>query len=91
MTIIAISAIPLLLPDAFGHGLGGDQAEPISFGNMEVTVRTQLSPSDITVGEIDSANMQIRFFDTLTEQNLEQMTNNYKKIQIGRASCRERV
>ncbi len=33
--------------------LEGDQAPPISFGDMEVTVRTQLSPSDITVGEIE--------------------------------------
>ena len=42
--------------------------QPVSFDGMEVTVRTQLSPSDITVGEIDSANMQIRFFDILTDQ-----------------------
>ena len=38
---------------------------------MEVTVRTQLTPSDITVGECYSANMQIRFFDTLTDLNLD--------------------
>jgi hypothetical protein len=88
MTIIAISAIPLLLPDAFGHGLGGDQAEPISFGNMEVTVRTQLSPSDITVGEIDSANMQIRFFDTLTDENLDKVTYRVELWQSGELLAR---
>ena len=47
---------------------------PISFGDMEVTVMTQLSPSDITVGEIDNANMQVRFFDTLTDENLDKVT-----------------
>ena len=73
-TIIGIFSISLILPDAFGHGLGGDQAEPISFEGMEVTVRTQLTPSDFTVGEIDSANMQIRFFDTLTDKNLDKVT-----------------
>jgi hypothetical protein len=74
MIVIGIFTIPIILPNAFGHGLGGDQAEPLSFGDMEVTVRTQLSPSDITVGEIDSANMQIRFFDTLTDKNLDKVT-----------------
>ena len=54
--------------------LGGDQAEPLTFGDMEVTVRTQLDPSDITVGDVDSANMQIRFFDTLTDKNLDKVT-----------------
>ncbi|WP_428325244.1 peptidase [Nitrosopumilus sp.] len=74
ITIIGIFTIPALIPDVFGHGLGGDQAPPISFGDMEVTVSTQLSPSDITVGEINNANMQIRFFDTLTDTNLDKVT-----------------
>ena len=88
MTIVAISTIPLLLPNAFGHGLGGDQAEPISFGDMEVTVRTQLSPSDITVGEIDSANMQIRFFDTITDENLDKVTYRIEVWQSGELLAR---
>ena len=74
ITIIGIFTIPALVPDVFGHGLGGDQAPPISFGDMEVTVSTQLTPSDITIGEIDDANMQIRFFDTLTDTNLDKVT-----------------
>jgi len=60
LIVIGIFTIPAIIPDVFAHGLGGDQAEPLTFGDMEVTVRTQLDPSDITVGEIDSANMQIR-------------------------------
>jgi hypothetical protein len=88
MTLIAISTIPLLLPNAFGHGLGGDQAEPISFGDMEVTVRTQLTPSDITVGELDSANMQIRFFDTLTDKNLDKVTYRVEVWQSGELLAR---
>jgi len=74
ITIIGIFTIPALIPDVFGHGLGGDQAPAISFGDMEVTVSTQLSPSDITVGEVDNANMQIRFFDTVTDTNLDKVT-----------------
>ncbi len=82
-TIIGVFSISLILPDAFGHGLGGDQAKPISFDGMEVTVRTQLTPSDITVGEIESANMQIRFFDMLTDKNLKNITYRIDLYQNG--------
>ena len=83
VTIIGIFTIPALIPDVFGHGLGGDQAEALSFGDMEVTVRTELSPSDITVGNVDSANMQIRFFDTLTDTNLDKVTYRVEVWQSG--------
>ena len=72
--LVGIFTIPAVLPNAFAHGLGGDQAPPISFGDMKVTVRTQLDPSDITVGDIDSANLQVRFFDTLTDVTLDKVT-----------------
>ena len=88
ITIIGIFTVSAILPDAFGHGLGGDQAEPISFGDMEVTVRTQLNPSDITVGEIDSANMQVRFFDTLTDENLDKVTYRVELWQSGELLAR---
>jgi len=86
--IIGIFTIPILLPNAFAHGLGGDQAEPLSFGDMEVTVRTELSPSDITVGDVDSANMQIRFFDTLTDENLDKVTYRIEVWQSGELLAR---
>ena len=88
ITIIGIFTIPAVLPDAFGHGLGGDQAEPLSFGDMEVTVRTQLDPSDITVGEVNSANMQVRFFDTLTDKNLDKVTYRVEVWQSGELLAR---
>ncbi len=68
-SLLGFIAIPYAA-DAYGHGLGADQALPISFEGMDVTVRTELSPSDITVGEIDDANVQIKFFDTLTNATL---------------------
>ena len=74
VSIFLILFISISIPDVFAHGLGGDQAPPISFGGMDVTVFTQLNPSDITVGKIDKANMGIRFFDLLTDQNLEAVT-----------------
>ena len=72
--LIGIFSIPIFVENVFGHGLGGDIAPPISFAGMEVTVSTQLDPSDITVGEIDDANIQVRFFDTLTDSTLEKVT-----------------
>ena len=66
--------LPFLSESAFGHGLGGDAAPPISFEGMEVTIFTQLDPADMTAGEVDSANISIRFFDMLTDENLEQVT-----------------
>ncbi len=86
--IISFFTVFAILPDAFGHGLGGDQAPPISFGDMEVTVRVQLSPSDITVGEISSANMQVRFFDTLTDLNLDKVTYRIEIWQSGELLAR---
>jgi hypothetical protein len=88
ITIIGIFTVSAILPDAFGHGLGGDQAPPISFGDMEVTVRTQLTPSDITVGNVDSANMQVRFFDTLTDLNLDKVTYRIELWQSGELLAR---
>ena len=38
--------LPFLVDSAYAHGLGGDVAPPISFGDMEVTVFTKLDPSD---------------------------------------------
>ena len=59
---------------AYGHGFGADQAQPISFAGMDVTIRTQLTPSDITAGQFDDANIGIRFFDERTDANLRDVT-----------------
>ena len=67
---ISVSA----LPNAFAHGLGGDQAEPLSFENINVTVRTDLTPYDLTLGDIDEVNMKIRFFDIDADMTLDQVT-----------------
>jgi hypothetical protein len=74
IALIGIFSSPLIIDDVFGHGLGGDVAPPISFEGMQVTVSTQLDPADITVGEVTSANMKVRFFDQLTDENFDQVT-----------------
>ncbi len=92
-TYLAIAVLAgvawLAAPSAFGHGLGGDVAPPVSFGGMEVTVRTDLDPSDITVGELETANMKIRFYDTLTNQTLQQVTYRVDVYQAGDLLARQ--
>jgi len=75
--LLAISVLfltPLLIDNVFAHGLGGDQAPPLDLGGAQVTVSTQLDPSDITVGEVDEANIQVRFFDVSTDETFEKVT-----------------
>ena len=74
IAMLSILILPMYVNEVYGHGLGGDQAPPIDFSGMQVTVATQLDPSDITVGEVDSANISIRFFDLITDNNLDKVT-----------------
>jgi len=75
--------------NVFGHGLGSDQAPPIDFGGMLVTVSTIMTPSDITVGEVDRANLKVRFFDQTTNTNLESVTYRIEIFQSGQLLARE--
>ena len=87
--MVALVAVPLLDNDVFGHGLGADQAPPIDFGGMQVTVSTMMTPSDFTVGQVDRANLQVRFFDQDTNTNLESVTYRVQVFQAGELLARE--
>ena len=88
VVFVGIFTIPTLVPNVFGHGLGGDQAPALTFGDMEVTVRTELTPSDITVGTIDDINMKVRFFDTITDETLDKVTYRIEVWQSGELLAR---
>ncbi len=87
--LVALTSIPIFSTDVFGHGLGADVAPPISFAGMQVTVSTVMNPSDITVGEVDKANLQVRFFDQSTDTNLESVTYRVDIFQAGELLARE--
>ena len=87
--LASLSCFPLFSDYVFGHGLGADQAPPIDFGGMQVTVSTMMDPSDITVGQVDRANLQIRFFDQGTNTNLESVTYRVQVFQAGELLARE--
>ena len=89
LPLLLVLAVGGAAAPVFGHGGGGDVAPAVNFGGMEVTVRTDLSPADITVGEVDTANMRIRFYDTITNQTFPQVTYRVEIHQGGSLLARQ--
>ncbi len=65
--------VVLVFPTAFAQHHGGEQAPPITFGSGQVTVSTELSPADYVIGD-DSVDLNIRFFDTSSNVNIENVS-----------------
>jgi len=63
---------------AFAQHHGGEQAPPISFGSGEVTVFSEIFPEDFDPEINSSADLRIRFFDTTTGINIENVTFRVK-------------
>lgn len=62
--LFVIFLISLEKIDVFGHGNPGvDRSPPIDFENKNVTVEARMSPSDITVGDISNAFVEITFLN----------------------------
>ena len=59
---------------AFGHGLAGDMPPPVDLSGKNVTVFVKMNPAALTAGSPEDAILGIRFFDTKTDENLEQVT-----------------
>ena len=72
--VILAAATTVAAGEAYGHGGGFDVAPPIDFDGKNVTVSTEMNPVDMTVGEVDQANMKIRFFDADDDENLKKVT-----------------
>ncbi|MEK6930021.1 MAG: peptidase, partial [Thermoproteota archaeon] len=67
-------ALTISFPLSFAQHHGGQQAPPISFGLGEVTVSTFLIPADFTPEKYSDANLKIRFFDPMTNVNIESVS-----------------
>ena len=73
--VISAAAANAVLPAAFGHHpQRGVQALPTIFEDMEVTVRIDPTPYPLEVGNVDTVNLKIRFFDILTDSTVEKVT-----------------
>ena len=83
VVIAGTLAISAVLPAALGHnGWVGNHTPYISYEGMEVAVHVGVTPSDLTVGNIDEVNLKIRFFDLLTDNTLDQVTY---RVEVWRA------
>ena len=67
-------ALTVTFPLSFAQHHSGQQAPPISFGEGEVTVSTSLIPVDFTPVKYSDANLKIRFFDPMTNINIESVS-----------------
>jgi len=74
LAAVAAIAAAAAVPDSLGHGLGGDVAPPLDLGGREVTVSTQLTPSDLSAQDISEAAMAVRFYDVETNEDFDKVT-----------------
>ena len=73
LTVFALSIIASFAPAHAQHH-SGSLAPPVDFDGMAVALSSILSPEDYTVDESDSVNLSIRFFDSLTNTNIDSVT-----------------
>lgn len=59
---------------SFAQHHGGTQAPPVSFGDKKVALNVELNPPDFVPGAGSMANVKVRFFDSTTDTNIEQVT-----------------
>ena len=73
MAIFALSIIASFAPAHAQHH-SGSLAPPVDFDGMAVALSSILSPEDYTIDESDSVNLSIRFFDSITNTNIDSVT-----------------
>jgi hypothetical protein len=64
----------LLTPLSYAQHHGGEQAPPVSFGDGQVTVTASLIPADYVPNNDEDVNLKIRFFDLLTNTNIDNVS-----------------
>jgi len=59
---------------AYAQHHGGQAAPPVSFGDRKVTVSTSLDPVDFNPAKDSEAKLNVRFYDSDTNVNIEKVT-----------------
>ena len=67
--VLAVSISP-----AYGQHHSGALAPPIDFDGMAVALSSILSPEDFALGDAETANLEIRFFDSISNTSIESVT-----------------
>ena len=73
LAVFALSVIASFAPAHAQHH-SGSLAPPVDFDGMAVALSSILSPEDYTIDESDSVNLSIRFFDSITNANIDSVT-----------------
>jgi hypothetical protein len=59
---------------AYAQHHSGSAAPPVSFGGKDVTISAALDPADFNPSKDSSAKLNVRFFDSKTNTNIERVT-----------------
>jgi len=59
---------------AYAQHHGGSAAPPVSFGGKDVTISAVLDPADFNPAKDSTAKLNVRFFDSKTNTNIERVT-----------------
>lgn len=59
---------------AYAQHHGGSAAPPVSFGDKQVTISAALDPADFNPSKDSTAKLNVRFFDSTTNVNIEKVT-----------------
>ena len=78
LIFLTLSVLTGFSQEVYAQHHGGEQAPPISFGSGEVTVFSELFPSDFDPKVDSNTDLKIRFFDTITGVNIENVSYRVK-------------
>jgi hypothetical protein len=59
---------------AYAQHHGGSAAPPVSFGDKQVTISAVLDPADFNPSKDTAAKLNVRFFDSKSNTNIEKVT-----------------
>mgnify|MGYP003333740748 FL=1 len=72
--ILALFATFFTVNLAYAQHHGGQAAPPVSFGGRDVTVSAVLDPVDFNPSKDSTAKLNVRFYDSKTNLNIERVT-----------------
>ena len=75
LLLLAITiGLAVSISPAYAQHHSGALAPPVDFDGMAVALSSILSPEDFTFGDTDTANLEIRFFDSISNISIESVT-----------------
>ena len=86
LAILLLLAVSPFLTGAYGHGLGQDQAPPVSVGGKQVTLEGRIEPSFIPIPDSSKPTLVIRAHDENNNITITGIDYRYRLQDISRAA-----